>query len=176
VSDSRERLEAVELIPFRRMAAEADSMMTAHVLYPALDAASPATLSQRIATELLRGELGFAGVLFSDDLEMRALDEHGGSIEDSAIGAIHAGCDLLLVCSRASDQARVHAALVQRLESDSDFRERCIGAATRGLAMRRRSPPQPGSPEELASLMRLELRPLEAELAERLGARAPDVH
>lgn len=174
VAHRRERLDAVELLPFRRLAAGADSMMTAHVLYPALDADSPATLSRAIATELLRDELRFDGVLFSDDLEMRALGEHGGSIEDSAIGAIRAGCDLLLVCSRADAQARVHAALVESLESDVGFRERCIAAAARGLAMRRKSPPQPASPEELVALMRGELRPLEAEIAERLRARPPN--
>jgi beta-N-acetylhexosaminidase len=173
VAHGRARLDAVELLPFRRLAAEADSMMTAHVLYPALDAGFPATLSRRISTDLLRGELGFRGVLFSDDLEMRALGEHGNSIEDSAIGAIRAGCDLLLVCSRADDQARVHGALMEHLESDAEFRAHCVGAAARALAMRRRSPPQPASPEELASLMRLELRPLEAELAERLRAGVP---
>jgi beta-N-acetylhexosaminidase len=173
VAHGRERLEAVELLPFRCLAAEADSMMTAHVLYPALDSDCPATLSRRIATELLRRELSFDGVLFSDDLEMRALGEHGSSIEDSAVGAIRAGCDLLLVCSRADDQARVHAALVKTLELDAGFRERCVVAAARGLAMRRKSPPKPASPEELSALMRLELRPLESELAERLAAHAP---
>lgn len=173
VAHARERLEAVELLPFRRLAADADSMMTAHVLYPALDADRPATLSPRISTELLRRELGFEGVLFSDDLEMRALGEHGASIEDSAIGAIRAGCDLLLVCSRADAQARVHAALAGSLEANAEFRERCIAAAARGLTMRRKSPPQPGSPEELTALMRLELRPLEEELSKRLRAVAP---
>jgi beta-N-acetylhexosaminidase len=143
-------------------------MMTAHVLYPALDADHPATLSEPIATELLRRGLRFEGVLFSDDLEMRALGQHGVSIEDSAIGAIRAGCDLLLVCSRADVQARVHASLVERITSDAGFRDRCLRAAARGLAMRRKAPPQPGSPEDLASLMRLSLRPLEAELASRL--------
>lgn len=173
VAHGRERLEAVELLPFRRLAAHADSMMTAHVLYPALDADQPATLSEPIATQLLRRELRFDGVLFSDDLEMRALGEHGASLEDSAVGAIVAGCDLLLVCSRADAQARVHAALVARLTSDVGFRDRCLGAAARGLAMRKMAPPQPGSPEDLASLMRASLRPLEAELASRLSARSP---
>jgi len=103
---------------------------------------------------------------------MRALGEHGGSIEDSALEAISAGCDLLLVCSRAGDQARAHAALLETLKSDAEFQERCVSAAVRGLAMRRKSPPQPASPAELTALMHLELRPLEAELAERLRERA----
>lgn len=168
VSHDRARLEAVELLPFRRLAAAADSMMTAHVLYPALDD-RPATLSPPIATELLRRDLGFEGVLFSDDLEMQALGGQG-SIEQSAVDAIRAGCDLLLVCSRAGEQSRVHAALVDEIEKDAAFRERCIQSAARGLAMRQRCRPSPGSPAELATLMRLELRPLEVELSARLGA------
>lgn len=171
VTHGRERLEAVELLPFRRLAPFADSVMTAHVVFPALDPDNPATLSRTIATDLLRRELGFGGVLFSDDLEMRALDAHG-SIADCAVRAIRAGCDLLLVCSRPDAQASVHAALVERLEADDTFRRRCREAATRGLAMRQKNPPQPATPRELATLTRLELRPLEAELERRLGALA----
>jgi hypothetical protein len=74
------------------------------------------------------------------------------------------------VCSRPSDQARVHAALADELETDVAFRQRCLEAACRGLAMRRRSPSNAGSSIELDTLMRLELRPLEAELARLLGA------
>src|SRR5690606_21818841 len=74
VDRPREHLDRIEIAPFRAAAAAGavGSMMSAHVVYPALDD-RPATLSRRIATELLRDELGFTGVLFSDDLEMRAL-------------------------------------------------------------------------------------------------------
>lgn len=169
VGHPRERLDRVELVPFRRLASLADSMMTAHVLYPALDRSRPATLSRAIADELLRGELGFDGVLFSDDLEMQAITGQG-SMEASAISALRAGCDLLLVCSRADAQARVHEALTRTLTADSGFRQRCLQAARRGLLLRQRCPPRPGSSAELASLLDLEVRPLEAELAARLGA------
>jgi beta-N-acetylhexosaminidase len=71
-------------------------MMTAHVLYPALDEAAPATLSARILAEVVRGRIGFAGVLVSDDLAMRALD---GTPAERALGALAAGCDVALYCS-----------------------------------------------------------------------------
>jgi beta-N-acetylhexosaminidase len=164
VAHGRERLEAVELLPFRRLAAQADSMMTAHVVYPALDPTCPATLSPRIATDLLRKELGFTGVLFSDDLEMQAIQ---GSAGAAALAALRAGCDLLLICSRADAQAEVHAALEREIDRDAAFAWRCRGAARRGLALRLTYPPRPGSEEQFAELDRTELIPLAAELASR---------
>jgi beta-N-acetylhexosaminidase len=166
VSHGRERLEAVELVPFRRLAALADSMMTAHVLYPALDALLPATLSVKIASQLLRDDIGFEGVLFSDDLEMRAIEGHGG-FGEAAVAAVRAGCDLLLVCSRADAQAEVHAALIEACSQDAGFAQRCRRAALRGLRLRAAFPPRPGSPEELARLDQTELRPLAEELSRR---------
>lgn len=164
VAHGRERLEATELLPFRRLAAQAESMMTAHVVYPALDPTCPATLSPRIARDLLRGELGFGGVLFSDDLEMQAI---AGSVGAAALAAVRAGCDLLLVCSRADAQAEVHAALESEIDRDAEFAWRCRQAARRGLALRLAYPPRPGSAEQFAELERAELVPLAEELASR---------
>jgi beta-N-acetylhexosaminidase len=173
VAHDRARLEAVELLPFRRLAPLADSMMTAHVVYPALDAERAATLSPRISSDLLRGELAFEGVLFSDDLEMQALAGHAAP-EESAPIAILAGCDVLLVCSRADAAARVHLALCTRIQQDGAFRARCLQAARRSLTLRRRVRPRPGTAEEIETLLGGEVAQLEAELAERIGA-APAV-
>lgn len=162
-----ERLQAVELLPFRRLAHFADSMMTAHVMYPALDKQHPATLSRRIVTELLRDDLGFEGVLFSDDLEMQALAGHG-SVEDAAIGAVRAGCDLLLICSRADLRSRAHAALALEVERDPVFETRCRQAVRRSLALRRRRPPQPLGRAELDALIDGQLAELDTELKARL--------
>jgi beta-N-acetylhexosaminidase len=97
VPRSRRALVAIDLPPFvRAIAAHLPALMTAHVVYPALDR-RPATLSRRIATDLLRRRLGFAGVLFSDDLEMHAIAGRttpGGA----AVTALAAGCDMVLVC------------------------------------------------------------------------------
>lgn len=168
VAHSRERLEAVEILPFRQLAPHADSMMTAHVVYPALDAERAATLSPRIATDLLRTELGFQGVLFSDDLEMQAIAGHAAP-ESSAPVALLAGCDILLVCSKADAAKRVHSALAERIARDGAFRARCEQAAERSLALRRACRPHPESPAELAALLQGPVAALEAELAWRLG-------
>lgn len=170
VDHARERLARVEILPFRELAAQADSMMTAHVMYPALDADKPATLSQAIATDLLRGEIGFEGVLFSDDLEMQAIAGHG-SVEQAAIGAIEAGCDLLLICSRAELQAQVHAALARQIQRDQGFAARACEAASRGLALRRRAPPEPGTAADLDRLLAGELSAIAAELRTRADQR-----
>jgi beta-N-acetylhexosaminidase len=139
VDKDRGALDAVELVPFAAAArARVASMMTAHVVYPALDK-TPATLSRAICTDLLRGRLGFEGALFSDDLEMKAIQM---GVEDAAVGAIEAGCDVLLICSDEALQERAHAALVRRAERDPSFRARCEEAARRASALRRKTAPQ----------------------------------
>lgn len=98
VEASRERLETVELPPFRRAAAAGiETMMTAHVLYKALDDLLPATLSPDIITHLLREQMQYDGVVLTDDLEMHAIVDHYGP-GDAAVRAFLAGCDVLLIC------------------------------------------------------------------------------
>lgn len=167
VLHERARLDTVELAPFRRLASAADSVMTAHVVYPALDE-GPATLSKKIVTELLRGRFGFEGVVFSDDLEMKGIAAEQAP-EAAGVLAVEAGCDVLLVCHDAELQARVHAALLERAERDEAFRRRCLEAAHKSLALRQRCPPQPGSPGSLERLLRDEVAPLAAELSKRLA-------
>lgn len=87
-----------DLDPFEALARLAGSVMVAHAIYPAYDAGQrPATLSAPIIGGLLRGRLGFDGLVFSDDLEMKALDEWGDLAERSE-AAFAAGCDVLLLC------------------------------------------------------------------------------
>ncbi len=98
VSHDRERLDQVELAPFRAaIEAGMHLLMVAHVVYDALDPETPASLSRPICTDLLRGELGFQGVLMADDLEMKAI--HGRySTEEIVRGMLNAGIDLFPIC------------------------------------------------------------------------------
>lgn len=96
-----EDLRRRELPPFEAaIAAGVGSVMTAHVMYPALDPARPATLSARILRDLLRDEMGFGGLVISDALTMEGLLVAGQSgrltEEDAAVLCVEAGCDLLL--------------------------------------------------------------------------------
>lgn len=98
VSRSRASLERMELVPFRRaVTARVPMLMTAHVVYEALDPKHPATLSSKILQDLLRKKMRYRGVVISDDLQMKALSRRYSEIE-SALMALEAGCDLLLIC------------------------------------------------------------------------------
>jgi beta-N-acetylhexosaminidase len=118
VEHSLDRLRAVEFEPFRAAVREQVAfLMTAHVLVPALDEERPATLSPVIVQRLLREELGFQGVILSDDLEMKALSATS-AVSTSAVEAIRAGCDGVLICSGDVElQATTLEALVKATES-----------------------------------------------------------
>ncbi|MFC4502757.1 MULTISPECIES: beta-N-acetylhexosaminidase [Streptomyces] len=97
--DTREErvLREIDLVPFRAaVAAGVPLVMTAHVVYPALDAAAPATLSRRVLTGLLRSELGFQGVIVTDALEMKAIADGVGEAA-GAVAAIAAGADQVII-------------------------------------------------------------------------------
>jgi beta-N-acetylhexosaminidase len=127
-----DRLRAIEFEPFRAAIAERVAfMMTAHVLVPSLDAERPSTLSPLIVQALLRDELGFDGVILSDDLEMKAVSARY-PVPESAVAAIRAGCDGILVCSGDVDlQARTLEALVRAVESGVISAARCDDAFLR---------------------------------------------
>jgi beta-N-acetylhexosaminidase len=118
VEHGPERLAAVELVPFRAAIAEGvAAIMTAHVLVPALDDARPASLSSRVVTTLLKHDLGFAGVVLSDDLGMKAISA-SRSLADATVEAISAGCDAVLLCnSSADEQALALEAAIRAAES-----------------------------------------------------------
>jgi beta-N-acetylhexosaminidase len=111
VAASRERLERIELPPFRHAVARGvATMMTAHVLYSALDDQRPATLSPAIIGTLLRKELRYDGVVLTDDLEMHAIIDHYG-IEEATVQSILAGCDMPLICKDRNREAAAMSAL-----------------------------------------------------------------
>ena len=98
VTDSRETLEATDLVPFRAaIAAGVDAVMTAHVSVPALDPSGTiATRSRPILTDLLRGEMGFEGVVVTDSLQMAGAREDGRTEADLAADLLAAGVDLFV--------------------------------------------------------------------------------
>ncbi len=102
VMASREALETRDFAPFRALR-DAPMAMTAHVVYSALDPAFPATTSKRLITEIVRGAIGFDGLLLSDDLSMKAL---GGPFESRTRAAFAAGVDIALHCNGDLAEAR----------------------------------------------------------------------
>lgn len=124
VEASRERLEALEFPPFRRAVEQkVASLMTAHVLYHALDNEFPATLSPAIITDFLRQELKYDGVVVTDDLEMHAIIDHYG-VEDAAVRAVLAGCDVLLICKDRDREIAAFKAVEQAVATGAISEER----------------------------------------------------
>jgi beta-N-acetylhexosaminidase len=113
-----DRLRAVEFEPFRAaIAARVAFIMTAHVLLPAFDEEQPATLSPLVVQRVLRDELGYDGVILSDDLEMKAISARL-PVPLAAVQAIRAGCDGVLICSGDLDlQAATLEALIKAVET-----------------------------------------------------------
>ncbi|GEJ57599.1 beta-N-acetylhexosaminidase [Anaeromyxobacter diazotrophicus] len=130
------RLRAVELVPFRALAeAGVASVMTAHVVFDALDARRPATMSAPVL-RLLREACGYQGCVISDDLEMKAVAEHF-PLEEAVPEALAAGVDALLVCHEAPVQHRAIDLARAAVERGQVSRERLAEARRRVAALLR---------------------------------------
>ena len=109
-----------ELIPFEAaIEEEVDFMMTAHVMYPAIDPEFPATLSKKIVTDILRHKMGYDGIIASDDMDMKAIADRwddGIAIEL----AIQAGVDSILVCHESDRLVTAHET-IRRIIVDGGF-------------------------------------------------------
>lgn len=146
VSHSRDRLDGVELKPFRAaFRAGLPTVMTAHVQFPAVEPSGrPATLSRRVMTDLLRDELGFDGVLITDSLGMKAISETVGSAR-GALEAVKAGADLCLFGHPAGQDVQARSALEAALETGELDRHRLSEALSRLTRLRERVQ-DPGEP------------------------------
>jgi beta-N-acetylhexosaminidase len=126
---------SADFAPFAALARSGAWGMTAHLLYTALDAARPATLSPPIIADIIRGEIGFDGLLVSDDLDMKALS---GSTGEKVAAALAAGCDIALQCSGvlAETKAALQAAtpLTDLAQSRMEAARAARDAASRGVS------------------------------------------
>lgn len=127
VTASREELSRADFRPFAALA-DLPAAMTAHVLFTALDPKRPATVSPTIIGEVIRGLLGFDGLLISDDLSMKAL---AGSLGERARSAIEAGCDIALHCNGNLTEMQEIAEVVPELAGKRLERFGAVVALTR---------------------------------------------
>ena len=131
VAKSLSELHELELKPFIHACRRPiQTLMTAHVLFPALDEELPATLSRRIVTEVLRKELGYQGIVFSDDMEMGAI---AGNFDlgEAALLAVRAGIDVLLYCHDLAKAVGIFELLCRKARQDSQLRARINESSAR---------------------------------------------
>lgn len=118
VDASLEALRETDFLPFKSLRDET-MLMTAHIIFEAIDTARPGTLSPEVINTVLRGEIGFDGLIMSDDLNMHALT---GSMQERTAACLSAGCDIALQCSGDMDDMKDAAAAVSPLEGKALLR------------------------------------------------------
>lgn len=126
VNTPHEALSATDFLPFKALASM-PAAMTAHITYTALDAESCATMSRKVITHVIRKEIGFGGLLMSDDVSMKALS---GDFGERADRIIRAGCDIVLHCNGDMAEMEALAAAIPPLKDKSLARAK---RAVRGL-------------------------------------------
>ncbi len=131
VDTPREELARTDFAAFQPLA-DLPMAMTAHVVFSALDPAQPATTSATIIAQVIRGAIGFQGLLMSDDVSMNAL---AGSIAERTRAIVNAGCDMVLHCNGKLDEMRDVARETPELTDDA------LARAGRALASRKQPEP-----------------------------------
>ncbi|MBV8799068.1 MAG: beta-N-acetylhexosaminidase [Alphaproteobacteria bacterium] len=127
VTVSESELRQTDFVPFRALS-DCPLGMTGHVVYEALDADNPATTSSNVIRHVIRGEIGFGGLLFTDDLSMNAL---AGSIAERTRAALAAGCDVITHCNGRMDEMEQVASEAKALEGEPFARARAALAQLR---------------------------------------------
>lgn len=138
VNKSLDEMEQCELLPFAKLSSRADAIMTAHLMVPAIDDENCSTFS-RPCLNLLRDRMNFKGVIISDCLTMSGALDACSSVQDAALKALRAGCDLLLCCK--GDMARmsaIHSFIVEAVKSHAIEESAIDQALKRIFAMKER--------------------------------------
>lgn len=124
---TKEILMAEDILPFKTIIDENDPndyfILVSHLKYPALDEEYPASLSSKIMTDLLRNELGYKGIIITDDMEMGAVANHN-DFRSIGVNAVKAGADIVLVCHEYQHQQEVYLGLLDAVNSGEISQER----------------------------------------------------
>ncbi len=127
-----------DLVPYRMLRRQLPLVMVSHAAFPAVTKErTPASLSKKWITEILRKKIGYRGLICSDDLEMGGVLA-AAPIEQAAIGHIRAGGDLALICHQEDFVRRAHAAMIREAERDRGFARRVQESARRVLAFKKK--------------------------------------
>jgi beta-N-acetylhexosaminidase len=130
-----------DLVPYRTMRRDLPFIMISHAAFPAVTKdRTPASLSKKWIADVLRKRIGYRGLICSDDLEMEGVLA-AAPIEQAAIGHIHAGGDLALICHQEDFILRAHEAMIREAERDRGFARRIQESARRVLAFKKKHLP-----------------------------------
>jgi beta-N-acetylhexosaminidase len=143
VDKSESALQALELLPFRALQRDAPAIMTAHIVYPQLDADYPATLSRKILGGLLRDAWGYDGVVITDSLVMRAIYERYGHARATVL-ALQAGADMVMALGSEKEQGAAVQAIADALASGALTSTQLLRARERLDTLATRFPVRPG--------------------------------
>lgn len=143
VADVSKTWQPEELLPYKQLiqSGQVDAVMTAHIVNGQLDASLlPATLSKKIMTGILREQLGFQGVIFSDDMQMKAISEQY-SLEESILKAMEAGVDVLMFSNnipgvKAYEPENIHSIIRKLVESGKISEQQIDASFKRVLALK----------------------------------------
>lgn len=136
VTKSLEELKKMEFLPFESAIDKGiQGIMVAHILCEKIDPDEPASLSKTVVTDILKGELGFEGVVFTDDLTMGAISEKYTPAE-AAVKALNAGCDMLLVCFEYENANETINAIVNAVKNGELSEQRLDDAVLNILQMK----------------------------------------
>lgn len=133
------RLWAEDLAPYRKLRARLPMVMVCHAAYPRVSGeGTPASLSQKWITGVLRGKIGYRGLALSDDLDMGGVLA-AASVEEAAVATLRAGADMYLVCQKEENALLAFEAVVREAERDRAFARQLARAAGRVLRFKRRA-------------------------------------
>ena len=137
VEASKETMEKEDLVPFKEIIKahrpENYMILVSHLIYPCYDAEHSASQSRAVMTELLRGKLGFQGIIITDDMEMGAVANHV-SMRQSGVKAIQAGADIVLVCHEYPHEEDVYMGIKDAVDAGEISQER-LDASVRRIVM-----------------------------------------
>jgi beta-N-acetylhexosaminidase len=143
-------LEALELAPFRMAAPQAPAMMTAHIVYPAIDAENPATMSPAILDGILRKQWSYKGVIITDGMDMHAIAGRYG-VGNAAVRALAAGADMVMALGTTETQNETLDAIANAIADGSISREQVEQSLARLSALAHAYPCQQRAYKEDAS-------------------------
>jgi beta-N-acetylhexosaminidase len=131
-------LQAFDIIPFEAsIDSDVSGIMLSHILYPKIDSQWPASLSERIARELLRDQMGFAGLTLTDDLDMGAIASHY-DISTIVHRALAADIDIVMICHKGPNIELAFDAILKHISDSSEMKAKAMESAQRIMELKRR--------------------------------------